>query len=115
MKPLEVAQHYFDLSNESNFDEIKKLFSDTTTYSSQNTGIYLGVDSIIEMQKQFHAQFKNLHWHVNSVEEVKPGVILFDYTFKATSISGEAVEALGIEYVVVDGGKIVHVEIRNNT
>jgi hypothetical protein len=35
---LKIAKHYFDLSNKSDFDSISLLFTDSTTYSSQNTG-----------------------------------------------------------------------------
>lgn len=110
---LDVAKHYFDVSNESNFDEIGKLFTPTTTYSSQTTGVYLGVDSILEMQRKFHGSFKKLHWQVNSVEEVKPGVVLFDYDFIAERPDGESVHSQGLEYVIVVDGKVQHVEIRN--
>ncbi|RTK95397.1 hypothetical protein EKI60_00400 [Candidatus Saccharibacteria bacterium] len=72
MTALEIAKHYFDLSNRSDFDEIAKLFTSTTTCSSQNTGVYLGVADIIDMQKEFLSKFQKLHWQVNSAEEVKP-------------------------------------------
>jgi hypothetical protein len=113
MTALQIAKQYFDLSNKSDFENIAELFTDSTTYSSQNTGIYLGADSIIEMQKQFHGQFSSLHWQVNSVEEVKPNIVCFDYTFIGTKLNDELVKSSGIEYVIVKGGKIIHVEIRN--
>jgi hypothetical protein len=110
---LKIAKHYFDLSNKSDFAGIGKLFSGSTTYSSQTTGIYLGGDDIIAMQKAFHGKFASLNWHVNSVEEVKPGIILFDFDFIGELPSGEKVESSGLEYVIVYDGKIQHVEIRN--
>lgn len=113
MTPLEIAELYFSLSNESNFEEIAKLFTGTTTYSSPNTGLYLGADDIINMQKGFHEKFKSLHWKVNRVEEVKPGIVLFDYDFTATDTSTDAVRSSGLEYVIVKDGKIQHIEIRN--
>jgi hypothetical protein len=36
-KALEVAKYYFELSNQSNFDDIEKLFTEDTTYCSENT------------------------------------------------------------------------------
>ena len=111
--PIEVAKKYFDLSNESDLDEVKKLFSYTTTYSSQTTGIYLGVEDIISMQRDFHGKFEQLHWTVNSIEEVKPGIVLFDYDFNAKTKSGEEIHSSGYEYVIVLDGIIQHVEIRN--
>lgn len=110
---LEIAKRYFDLSNKSDFDGIAKLFTETTTYSSQTTGMYLGRDDILAMQKAFHGKFASLQWKVNSVEEVKPGIVLFDYDFRGELPNGEKVESSGLEYVIVYQGTIQHVEIRN--
>ena len=110
---LRIAKLYFGLSNKSDFDGIAKLFTETTTYSSQTTGIYLGRDDILAMQQAFHGKFTSLHWQVNSVEEVKPGIILFDYDFVGTLPSGEKIKSSGLEYVIVYEGKIQHIEIRN--
>jgi hypothetical protein len=112
-QPLETAKLYFELSNQSSFAGIEKLFTDTTTYSSQTTGVYSGRKDIMAMQQAFHDKFLSLKWHVNSVEEVKPGVILFDYNFTGELPSGEKVESSGLEYVIVYEGKIQHIEIRN--
>jgi len=113
MTNLEIAQHYFGLSNKSDFTNIAPLFTDTTTYSSQNTGLFLGKDDILNMQRAFHDKFSSLHWQVNSVEEVKPGIIKFDYDFTAETPSREKVKSSGIEYVIVHDGIIQHIEIRN--
>ncbi len=110
---LETANLYFELSNKSDFDAIERLFTDTTTYSSQATGIYLGVNDIIAMQRAFHGKYSLLHWNVNSVEEVKPGIVLYDYDFVGDLSDGTKIETSGLEYVVVYQGKIQHVEIRN--
>jgi len=112
---LNTAKLYFDLSNKSDFDGIGELFTETTTYSSQTTGLYLGRDDILAMQKIFHGKFTSLKWTVNSVEEVKPGIVLFDYDFSARLENGEKVESSGLEYVIVYQGKIQHIEIRNKT
>ncbi len=110
---LEIAQLYFHLSNNSDFNEIKNLFTDSTTYSSQNTGLFLGVESIQAMQKDFHNKFSSLHWTINSIEKVKTGIILVDYNFVAQSKSGDEVKSSGFEYIVVHNDKILHIEIRN--
>lgn len=115
MTALEIARLYFSLSNKSDFESIAKLFTDTTTYSSQNTGIYLGADNIIAMQKNFHEGFQKLHWRVNSVEETKPGVVLFDYDFEAMTKSGEVVNSSGLEYVIVFKDKIQHIEVKSKS
>jgi len=54
MNNIELAYNYFKLSNESNMIEIEKLFKESITYSSKNTGLYFGINNIIEMQKSFH-------------------------------------------------------------
>jgi len=110
---LQIATHYFELSNKSDAKGIARLFTDSTTYSSQATGIYLGQKDIIAMQRTFHDRFKFLHWTVNSVDEVKSGIVLFDYDFTGTLPSGEKIESSGLEYVIVLNGKIQHIEIRS--
>src|SRR5438309_1908167 len=112
MTPLETAQLYFSLSNKSDFVGIEKLFTDTTTYSSQTTGIYLGGTNIVAMQKVFHGKFSSLKWQVNSIEEVKPGIVLFDFDFSGEMPGGQKIESSGLEYVIVHQGKIQHIEIR---
>lgn len=112
---LKVATHYFDLSNKSDLGGISKLFTDSTTYSSQTTGLYLGCDNILAMQKEFHGRFASLHWKVNSAKEVKPGIVLFDYDFMGKLPNGEEVKSSGLEYVVVHQDKIQHIEIKSKT
>jgi hypothetical protein len=112
-EPLKIAKLYFELSNKSDFAGIKKLFTETTTYSSQTTGLYLGSDDILAMQRIFHGKFTILKWDVISVEEIKPGIVLFDYEFVGALPNGEKVKTSGLEYVVIHEGKIQHIEIRN--
>lgn len=113
MKALDLAKRYFDLSNESNLGEIRKLMTDSTTYSSENSGIYLGVDAIMKMQGAFHGTFESLSWQINDVREIKPGVVCFDFVFVGKTKAGEEVTRPGIEYVVVHKGKLQHIEVRN--
>ena len=114
-EPLEIAKRYFELSNESDFDSIEKLFTDSSTYSSQTTGVYSGRDNIMAMQRAFHGKFSSLNWKVNSVEEVKPGIVIFDYEFNGQMRDGEKIKSLGLEYVTVQHGKIQNIEIRNKS
>ena len=112
MSPLEVANLYFELSNKSDLDSIAELFTDDTTYSSQNTGIFSGRDEIIEMQKGFHSQYKSLKWKINEVKEQEEG-FLFDVEFERTTVEGDSFVSEVQEYVVVHDGKIQQIEIRN--
>jgi ketosteroid isomerase-like protein len=110
---LQLAKHYFDLSNEGKLADIKKLFTPSSTYSSANTGVYLGVEQIMAMQAEFFAGYEFLSWNVHNVEEVRPGVVLFDFTFSGKIRDGKTVSRRGVEYVVVHDGKIQHIEVRN--
>ena len=112
-KAQETAELYFRLSNKSDFEGIAKLLNDSTTYSSQNTGLYVGKEEIIKMQKTFHGAFSSLKWAVESVNEIKPGVVMFEYTFSATKPDGEKIKSSGLEYIVVNDDKILHIEVRN--
>ena len=113
MDSKEVAKKYFDLSNDSNFSEIAKLFTDTTVYTSQNTGEYIGADDIITMQKAFHGKFIKLNWTVNSINEINRSVYLFDYSFKGVKKDGDEMTSNGLEYITVKNKKIERVEIIN--
>ena len=110
---VQIAKHYFDLSNEGRLADIKKLFTPSSTYSSANTGVYLGADQIMEMQTKFFASFETMAWEVHSVKELKPGIVLFDFSFSGKTLDGEVVHRSGREYVIVYNGKIQHIEVRN--
>jgi hypothetical protein len=109
-----IAKHYFELSNNRNLEAIEKLLTDSTTYSSQNTGVYLGRSQIMEMKRSFYGNFKEMHWDVASVEEIRPGVILLKFTFTGKTLKNEDVSRPGFEYVIVYKGKIQHIEVRNS-
>lgn len=110
---VELAQRYFDLSNAGDLAEIEKLFTASSTYSSANTGVYLGAEQIMQMQSTFFASYATLGWDIHSVEEIRPGIVLFDFTFSGQTADGETVVRPGLEYVVVYDGKLQHVEVRN--
>ena len=110
---LVVAQRYFDLSNARDLDAVESLFTETSTYSSDNTGVYFGKKQIMAMMRPFFEKFTDLKWSVKSAEEIRPGVVLFDFTFSGITTSGESVQRAGREYVIVYDGKLQHVEVRN--
>ena len=100
-------------SSRSDLDGIRDLMTNGTTYSSQNSGIYLGADQIMEMQSAFHGKFEMMGWKINEVEEVKPGIVRFDFVFSGATKAGEEVHQPGIEYVIVHNGKLQHIEVRD--
>jgi len=109
---IETAQKYFKYSNDSNFDKISELFCDTSTYSSQNTGLYLGRKEIIKMQQVFHKSFEKLHWKVVDIIEEKPWIVKIDFEFTGIKL-WEKISFSAIEYIVILDGVIQHIEIRN--
>ncbi len=110
---IEIAKKYFEVSNQSDFDAIGKLFTHSTTYSSQNTGLYLGVEDILAMQRSYHGSFQSLNWKINDIQEVKSGIIEIDFSFSGVTIDGDKVSYSGLEYVVICGNLIQHIEVRN--
>lgn len=110
-----LAQHYFDLSNQRRLTEIERLFTAHSTYSSANAGVLLGAESIMAMQRDFFAKFDSLAWTIHDVQMPAPGVVMFDFTFAGELTSGGQVQKDGLEYVVVHGGKIVHVDVRDKS
>jgi len=110
---IEIAKLYFTLSNQRNLKEIKTLLTDTTTYSSPNVGVFLGKEQIMEMKYKFYDEFKEMKWSTSSVEEIRPGVILFNFTFTGITNRDEKVVRSGLEYVIVKNGKLQHIEVRN--
>ncbi len=108
-----LAKQYFSLSNKSDMAGIRAMMRDSTTYSSANTGVYLGVEAILEMQTAFHTRFATLNWDVHSIDEERPGVVRFTFTFSAGTHEGEELQFDGVEYVIIHDGHIQHIEVRN--
>lgn len=107
-----VAEEYFRLSNRAAVSEIKDILSDTATYSSSQLGVYFKPDQIIEMMTNFFQGFKHLNWTINEMKEIKLGVVEIDFLFSGLTVEGKTVISLGTEYIVVNAGKIEHVEVR---
>lgn len=112
-KELDLAKRYFYLSNESDFFNIENLFNEDSTFCSRNIEYFVGVESIMSMQRAHHGSFKQLNWMVNTVSEIKLGVIFFDFNFEGINQSNQQVSMTGIEYVIVKNNKILHIDVRN--
>ena len=112
MAPLDLALHYFELSNASDFAGIGRLLHADTTYRSGNGDFYLGPEEILVMQRAYHATFSILQWTVDRVEELKPGVVRLDFTFNGESGSGSPVAYHGIEHIIVRDRRIAHIEVQ---
>ena len=112
MTSIEIAKYYFDLSNDSDFDCITQMFTTSSTYCSGSGELYLGDKDIMTMQRSYHGSFKSLKWQVNTIDEIKPGIILLDFDFNGESQTGEKVEYSGLEYIIIYAEKIQHIEVR---
>jgi len=110
---LEIAAYYFELSNQGDLDEIRKLFTDSSTYSSVATGIYLGAEKIMAMQNEFFSQYLSLQWQIISSHEIKPCMVLIDFRFIGTTNEGKVITREGLETIVVYMNKIQHVEVKD--
>ena len=108
-----IIKDYFNVSNESNFDEIEKYFTTASTYSSQNTGLYLWVEDILKMQKSFHNSFNKLHWDINEIKEIKAWIFLVDFNFVWEKKTWEIINFSWLEYIILYEWKIQHIEIKN--
>ena len=112
MHPLDIAKHYFALSNDSNLDAITRLFFESSTYRAGNGDLFLGVTDIMTLQRQYHASFAKLAWRVAGVTETRPGIIHFEFDFEGTTHNGEQVRYAGLEDVIIfkDGIQHIHVQ-----
>ena len=111
MTAIEIAQHYFDLSNESDFDHIELMFTQTTTYRSGKGELFLGAEDIMTMQRSYHDSFQTLKWQINSINEIKPGIIIIDFSFSGVTNSGEKLKYSGLESIVIYHEKIQHIDV----
>ena len=108
-----VTEKYFELSNASKLDEVFLLFASDATYSSDNTGLFFGLEDIKEMMTNFFASFPKLHWEVHSIELKSEHIAEVEFTLRAHNKVGETIERRGIERLVVVAEKIRHIEVRN--
>ena len=113
MNAVDIAKQYFKLSNEANLPAIRKLFQPDATYSSDNTGLYLGVDSIMAMMEAFYAKFSSLNWQINKISEPKLGIVEIEFTFEGHDLENNPIQRQGIERIVIADRHIRHIEVRS--
>lgn len=108
-----IASAYFALSNARDLESIFAMFAADATYSSDNTGLYFGVQDIREMMTAFFEAFPSLHWDVHSRTALSDHIVEIQFTLKARNNANEELVHSGTERIVVSSGKITHVEVRN--
>ena len=114
MSVLDVTRQYFELSNRRDLEKIFSMFSEDATYSSENTGLYFGLEDIRSMVTNFYSNFPYLHWEIHSIEETTPNIAEVVFTLTAKDTSGNEIIRPGIERVVVVDEELRHVEVRNS-
>ncbi|WP_120501698.1 nuclear transport factor 2 family protein [Roseovarius sp. EL26] len=112
---IEIALNYIEASNRSDMEAITSMMNPSTTYSSQNTGLYLGDEQIMAMQAAFHADFVSLHWDISELQEIRPGVVQFAFTMSGTKQTGEQISVAGQETVIVYNNCLQHIEVKSIT
>jgi hypothetical protein len=110
---IELAKRYFERSNQSDMNSIDAMFTDSSTYSSVNTGVYLGRSQIMTMMRAFHSAYASLNWTIDSIEEIRPGVAHIVFTLRSVNTQGAVTVSHGNEYVLAFNGRLQHVEVRS--
>jgi len=94
------------------FNHDYMVFALLELYFDKNTGLYLWIQDILDMQKSFHGSFESLEWKIIDSHEEKPGIIKVDFEFIWVK-SWEEIRFQGVEYIIVANCKIQHIEIKN--
>jgi hypothetical protein len=110
MTALELATHYFALSNDGDLDTIRTLFLDTSTYSS-GQGLFFGSDDIMAMMNGFYASHQSLAWTIDHGCQLTPHIAEIEFSFLGINSEGEEIRRRGMERVVTHSGKIQHIEV----
>lgn len=112
MNALELAEHYFALSNQGDLESIERLFLPTTTYSSANYGLYFGPKDIMGMMRPFFSQYETRCWTIEESRSLTEHIAEIEFSFTGTSQDGETISRTGVERIVVHSGMIQHIEVR---
>ncbi len=113
MNNIALVQHYFDLSNNRDLENIFELFALNATYSSDNTGLYFGISDIRGMMQGFYDTYPDLRWEIHSIEETTSEIVTLNFTLRGTDTQGKKIIRAGIERIVVVDEQLWHVEVRN--
>ena len=109
-----IASNYFALSNARDLESVFALFAADATYSSDNTGLYFGIQDIRAMMTAFFEAFPSLRWEIHSLTALSDHIVEIEFTLKAKNNANEELVRQGTERLVISGGKIRHVEVRNH-
>jgi len=109
---ITLSKLYFSLSNQGNLKDIKKLFHPEATYSSEQTGLYYGVEDIMTMMHHFFNQYQSLHWHIDEMKAKTPLITEIKFSCLAVDHHQVKSERTGVERLLVVDELIRHIEVR---
>ena len=106
-----LAEEYFALSNDRDLTSIFTLLNPEATYSSNNTGLFFGVNDIRKMMTAFFADHPYVHWTILGLREFSEHITEVDLTVVSTDREGDQTERSGLERIVAASGTIRHIEV----
>lgn len=106
-----LTEEYFALSNDRDLTSIFTLLNPEATYSSNNTGLFYGVNDIRKMMTAFFADHPYIHWTIPELRELSDHITEVDFTVISTDREGDQAERSGLERIVAASGTIRHIEV----
>ena len=106
-----LTEQYFALSNDRDLTSIFTLLNPEATYSSNNTGLFYGVNDIRKMMTAFFADHPYIQWTILELRELSEHITEVDFTVVSTDREGNQTERSGLERIVVASGAIRHIEV----
>ena len=108
-----LTEKYFALSNARDLTSIFSLLDPEATYSSDNTGLFYGLEDIRKMMTAFFADYPSIHWTILELRELSEHITEVDFAVASTDREGNQTERLGVERIVAASGTIRHIEVRS--
>jgi len=108
-----LTEKYFALSNARDLTSIFSLLDPEATYSSDNTGLFHGLEDIRKMMTAFFADYPSIHWTILELRELSKHITEVDFAVASTDREGNQTERLGVERIVAASGTIRHIEVRS--
>ena len=108
-----LTEEYFALSNDRDLTSIFTLLNPEATYSSNNTGLFFGVNDIRKMMTAFFADHPYIQWPILELRELSEHISEVDFTVVSTDREGDQTEHSGVERIVAASGTIRHIEVHS--
>jgi hypothetical protein len=106
-----LTEEYFALSNDRDLTSIFTLLNPEATYSSNNTGLFFGVNDIRKMMTAFFADHPYIKWTILELRELSEHITEVDFMVVSTDREGDQTERSGLERIVAASGTIRHIEV----